>query len=195
MKKINKAILLCLGAALTVGCSTLDEQQEALNLDQTCKFNGSNEKAPDWVCTGNHGSLITGRGSYDRNNASENLSFQIAQQRARADLARKLALNLKTSLNDYESVTGSEFSERLEQHVQGISKSELEMPIEGSRVYASVSGPDGTLYVLVGIDEEMAKQNKRRFVKSSFRDAEALWTKSEADKAYQQLEALLDKTQ
>lgn len=192
MKKFNKVIGLFLSSLIITGCSTMNDKNEDLSAVQGCTFTGTKEKAPDWVCTGNYGELTTGRGSYDRNNASENLSFQIAQQRARADLARKLALNVKTALNDYESVTGSNFDERLEKHAQGITKSELDMPIEGSRVYASVIGPDGTMYILVGLDEEMAKLNKRRFIKSSFQNAEAIWTKNEAEKAYKQLEELLD---
>lgn len=193
MTNTSKTIGLLLGLSLTTACSTVNEFPEAATTKNlACVFDGTNETAPDWVCTGVLDDLVTGIGSYDRNSASQNLSFQIAQQRARADLARKLAIELKASLNDYESITGSGFSERTEKHVQAIGKSEIQMPLSGSRVYASVSDPNGTKYVLVGIDEELAKQNKKRFIKSSFRDAEAKWTKQEAQKAYNELEQLLN---
>ncbi|KZY76016.1 hypothetical protein A3740_13930, partial [Oleiphilus sp. HI0068] len=181
MTNLYKSVGLIIGVSLTAACSTVnDVPQTPAPQTAECNFDGTEKEAPNWVCTGVMGDLVTGRGSYDRNSASENLSFQIAQQRARADLARKLTVDLKAALSDYESITGSGLSERAEKHVQEIGQSELKMPLSGSRVYASVTDPNGVKYVLVGIDEELAKKNKKLFIKSSFRDAEAKWTKEEA---------------
>ncbi|MFT6906603.1 MAG: hypothetical protein ACJAS1_003271 [Oleiphilaceae bacterium] len=195
MNTFFKVSTLGLLISFTYGCSTLDEGKPDLSAlaPDACTFQNTKEEAPMWTCTGEFEGLVAGRGSFKQVNASENLSFQIAQQRARADLARKLLVELKTSLSDYESAAGDAFDARVDTHVQGINKSELQMPLEGSRVYASVTSPDGTLYVLVGLDEDLAKKNKLRAIKNSFRDPAAQWAKSEADKAYDKLEAYLDK--
>ncbi len=195
MKHIIKLSALGLLVGLQYGCSTLDEGKPDLSAleSDACNFSKTDVEAPMWVCTGEFPGLVSGRGSYRQENTSENLTFQIAQQRARADLARKLWVELKSSLNDFESAAGDALDARVDAHVQSVIKSELEMPLEGSRIYASVTGPDGTLYVLVGLDEALAKQNKQRAIKNSFRDPEAQWARSEAEKAYDKLDALLDK--
>ncbi len=195
---MNTVLKMSLNAVFTlslIGCASNENKApdlSALNANN-CYFDASEKEAPMWTCTGEFEGLVTGLGSYKQMNASQNLKFQIAQQRARADLARKLIVQMKTSLNDYESAAGDAYDARVDAHAQSVNKSELVMPLEGSRVYASVTSPDGTLYVLVGLDEALAKKNKQRAIKNSFKDPSAQWAKSEADKAYQQLEQLLER--
>jgi len=182
--------IAALGLALA-GCSTQPESPvQALTEPQTaCEFSGTDQAAPGWVCTGFVAEeLVTGMGEFPPSRASYSLRFQTAEQRARVNLARKLETRLTSSLKDYEEQTGAGMGETVDRVVQNASQSRQSVTLVGSRVYRSVEGPDGTLYVLVGIDRKLAGENLQRLVRSSFGDPAAEHQRSLAREALEELE-------
>ena len=181
---------LVLGLAIA-GCSTQPKTPaEALAGSQNhCHFSGTDQEAPAWVCTGFVAEdLVTGMGAFPPSRASHSLRFQTAAQRARVDLAKKLETRLTSSLKDYEEQTGAGMSETVDRVVQQASQSRQDVTLVGSRVYRSVEGPDGTLYVLVGIDRKLAGENLQRLVRSSYRNPEAAHQRGLAREALEALE-------
>lgn len=191
MTHIRKTIaMLSLGLAIT-GCSTTqtEEQKIVAELATPCFFPDTREEAPDWVCTGYIGDqLVSGIGHFPPSRSSYNLRFQTAEQRARVNLARKLEMRLTSALKDYEEKTGAGMNETVDNFIQNLSSSRQEVTLVGSRVYSSITAPDGSLFVLVGIDKKLASQNLQRLVRSSFNNPEASWQRNLAKDALSELE-------
>jgi hypothetical protein len=182
--------------ALLAACSGTPEKPTYKELTDgaQCYFPDSREDAPEWVCTGHMEKLLTGIGSFPPSQASHNLRFQTAQQRARADLARKFEIQIKGALKDYEDVTGANRNEVVDQYVQNLSSGMIANYLQGSRTYASISGPDGTLYLLMGIDEELAAKNMKRLVRSSYGNAEARYIQDKSDAQFKLLDEAIDRS-
>lgn len=172
------------------GCAVSPQTPEPIRTAQTepCHFEQTRESAPDWVCTGYLEGVITGMGSFPPSNASYNLRFQTAEQRARVSLARQLEIKLNGALKDYESQIGAGTNETIDLVVKNLSQSKQSVSLAGSRVYASTTGPDGTLYLLVGLDEALAAKNMKRLVRSSYGRKDSEWQDKKAEQALQQLE-------
>lgn len=191
MTHIRKIIAtLSLGVAIT-GCSTTQtpKQTATLELAAPCFFPDTREEAPGWVCSGYvNDQLVSGIGQFPASRASYNLRFQTAEQRARVNLARKLEMQLTSALKDFEENTGAGMNETVDKVIQNLSSSRQKVSLVGSRVYSSITAPDGSLFVLVGIDKELASQNLQRLVRSSFNNPEASWQRGLAKDALNQLE-------
>lgn len=191
MNHIRKAIVLVsLGLVLT-GCSINQTPQQQIEAETAlpCYFPDTREEAPGWVCTGHIGDqLVSGVGQFPPSQASYNLRFQTAEQRARVNLSRKLEMQLTSALKDYEENTGAGMNETVDRVIENLSSSRQKVTLVGSRVYSSITGPDGSLFVLVGIDKALASQNLQRLVRSSFDNPEASWQRNLAKDALSELE-------
>lgn len=111
-----------------------------------CLFPNSHKRAPAWVCKPQaRGWAVTAVGSAAKSDAGIAFMEQQAAADARVQLVRRLrgGDTRKSTASD-----GAEITETT--HVS----------LRGSKILKSVYGPDGTLYVLVGHDEEGANRLK-----------------------------------
>lgn len=191
LKMIASSVTLAFIAA----CSSQPEAPTTaeINKDNPCYFERTKEEAPDWICTGYMEGLITGIGTFPPSQASYDLRFQTAQQRGRVDIGFKMETKLKAAIKEYYSVTGTNANERIDQHIKKVSTSQLSIVLQGTRAYSSVTGPDGTLFVLMGLDEKLAAQNLKGMIKSSFGDREAAFVEDKAEKEFKKLEESVDR--
>ena len=176
---------------LLAGCSSTPKLPEVATLP--CYFPYSKEEAPMWICTGYVEGLITGIGIFPKSEAGYNLKFQTAQQRARVDLLEKFEIRIKAVIKDYEDVTGASSNVISDQFIQQVSLGRIANTLQGSRTYASITGPDGALYVLVGIDKEIAANNIKRMARSSYDNAEAQYINDKAEKQFKALDEHIDR--
>lgn len=185
IKQITSVTLLTTAMGFMAGCSTTPEAPDpllGLN-EEPCVFELTDEEAPDWVCTGYLKGKFTATGMFPPSPASRNLRFNTAEQRARVELARKLNVELTGALQDYERTTGQGKNATVDLVVENLSQSKTQVSLSGTRTYASVTGPDGALYVLVGMDKSIAAKNMNKLVNSSYRNVEAKHQISASDKA------------
>lgn len=186
IKLITSIALISLGA-----CSSIDKQDAIThsNDEPPCYFPNSDTKedAPQWVCTRQLPNLISGIGYYEGSDSSFNLAFQIAQQRARADLARVLTVSLKSNQSDFIATTKTQNGAMLDERSEAVNHSEVEKVLRGTRVYRSVTDSNSTLYVLVGIDKKIEKSKYARGIQSSYQNNEAKYVKQEAETALNNL--------
>jgi hypothetical protein len=104
-----------------------------------CLFPNSSKRAPVWVCKPQaRGWAVTAVGSAAKSEAG--IAFM--EQQAAADARTKLARSLRQGAT--RTTTGSDGAL--------ITETSNET-IRGSKIIKSVYGPDGTLYVLVGLEE------------------------------------------
>ncbi|MFD2230676.1 hypothetical protein [Alkalimarinus sediminis] len=189
IKLVTNTTLLTTVMGFVAGCSTTSEAPDpmlGLNVEP-CVFESTTKEAPEWVCSGYLEGKFTATGMFPPSPASRNLRFNTAVQRARTELARKLNVTLTGALEDYERTTGQGKNATVDLVVENLSQSKTQVSLNGTRTYTSVTGPDGSLYVLVGMDEEIAARNINKIVQSSYRNQEAQWQSAEADKAFDEI--------
>jgi len=184
-----RTILLVLTVTLLSACSSIDNKPDFSDVTiEECFFPGTDEEtAPDWVCTANVDGLITGLGYYPNADNSFNLARQVAQQRARVDLARKLKVFVLGELDDRSVSTGSLSNTTLEEYQSDITTSVTKSALRGTKIYNSVTDENGGLFILVAIDEELAKSRIAQQIQSAYRNDEAAFIKQESTEAISDL--------
>lgn len=112
-----------------------------------CVFPKSKKRAPSWVCNPQtDGLALAAVGSTPKSGAGFSFMEQMAAADARMHLAREL----------HKPAQGKPASD---EENAAISKTANDS-LAGIKVLKSVYSPNGTLYVLVGLDEEGAKKLK-----------------------------------
>ena len=130
------ATLVLSGYALADTPSTADTK---VKKTKKCLFPKSKKRAPDWVCNAHaDGLAVAAVGSAVKSGAG--LSFM--EQMATADARTHLAQNLRGSVQ--KKVAGSDGAP---------TTRIIDESLQDTKVIKSAYGPDGTLYVLVGLDE------------------------------------------
>lgn len=113
---------------------------------QTCLLPNSHKRAPAWVCKPQaRGWAVAAVGSAAKSDAG--IAFM--EQQAAADARTKLVRRLRGG--DTRKSTASD----------GAVITETTHELRGSKILKSVYGPDGTLYVLVGHEEDSPNRLKK----------------------------------
>lgn len=142
-------VLLCAAMVVSHGAwsETLTEQPSNTTVKKVkrCLFTHSTKRAPLWVCKPHaEGLAVAAVGSATKSRAG----FAHMQQMALADARMHLAQILS------ESAHPTAKSESDSAVVTKIANESL----EGTKIIKSTSGPHGSLYVLIGIDEASAQK-------------------------------------
>ncbi|OGS95657.1 MAG: hypothetical protein A3H31_09725 [Gallionellales bacterium RIFCSPLOWO2_02_FULL_57_47] len=120
-----------------------------------CLFPKSRKRAPSWVCGAPaDGSAMTAVGSAVKSGAGISFMEQMAAADARMKLARNLRGTGQKASAGSADVAGRDTAESDSALTTRIADESL----QGTKIMKKASGPDGTLYVLVGIDAEMAQK-------------------------------------
>ncbi|MDO8263062.1 MAG: LPP20 family lipoprotein [Gallionella sp.] len=131
-----------------------------------CLFPKSRKRAPLWVCNAPvDGLAVTAVGSAAKSGAGISFMEQMAAADARVRLARNLreALNLRGSvqknLSGQQKIAGSANSANKDtaDRDSALITRITDESLQGTKVMKSAYGPDGTLYVLVGLDAASAQ--------------------------------------
>jgi len=144
-----------LGATPTTTASATAVDAKAKKTKK-CVFPKSMKRAPSWVCNGRaDGLAVTAVGSAAKSGAGISFMEQMAAADARVHLARNLHGSIKIS--GKRKISGSKDS------ATGVAADQdsaliTDASLEGTKIIKSAYGPDGTLYVLVGLDEASAQK-------------------------------------
>jgi hypothetical protein len=116
-----------------------------------CLFTQSSKRAPLWVCDAlAEGLVVTAVGSAPKSKAGFAHMQQMALADARTHLAQKLNVTSPSKVAGDAEMANKNATESGNPIITKIT----EVSLEGTQVIKRVSGPDGTLYVLIGLDEE-----------------------------------------
>lgn len=188
---MNKLLITVCAGVLVGACSSVEKEPNPIaNIDpEKCYFPKiqPREEAPNWVCTGHVPDVVTGVGIYSNPNADYNLAFQIGQQRARADLAQKLDIAINRIKEDYQSMIETGAVSIKDDFNRITTRTEIDRSLSGSRTIHSIMDPEGKLYVLVGLDVELAKSNLKQALQGSFNNPEAAHVTQMAEQALERL--------
>ena len=159
MKKL--LLFVSIVGMLMVGCSSKEvKTTENTKVVKTGKFSG-----PDWVIgkTGDHFAAV---GRFKVGKADEQYAINQATMQARAELGRMMESTVNSLMKDSaELIRGNEdvFAKTSKDTLQQFSTTTL----KGSKVidvYYNESPDSDTLYVLVGVNEKIVKQNLQNYL-------------------------------
>jgi hypothetical protein len=160
-----------------------------------CVFpTSSNDAAPLWICDEPvEGVAVSAVGSAEKSAAGEAFMKQMAATSARVMLARRMKVQMADMLQQSLQARGVASQEILDRVKTSVTKQITNETLVGTRIYKSIISPDGTMFVLVGLDEASVRQVSERAIKASMNNDAGLWQQLRADKAQDELAAEIAK--
>lgn len=175
----------------------------ALTLSLTACFGGGAQKvatpdctfpdapavaAPGWVCDEPvEGLAVSAVGSADKSGAGLNFMKQQATTAARVQLAQMMKVQVQNMVKQFAETTGVGDSETVDMVNSSVTKQLTDETLVGTRMYKSKTSPNGTLYVLVGLDDNAATLINETALKTSMNNEKALWQKFQSQKGHDEL--------
>lgn len=187
MSKITNALLTAAVALTVAACSSAPAKVEPV---AECVFPGSDKAAPLWVCDAPvEGMAVGAVGSAPRSDAGIAFMKQMAATEARVQLAQNMKVQVQNMIKQYAETTGAGSKETVDRVNTSVTKQITDQTLQGTKIFRSIQAPDGTLYVLVGLDENSAQKLTETAVKTSMNNDQAAWQQFKAQKGQDELAA------
>jgi hypothetical protein len=185
-RKINvlliSAVALCIAA-----CSASPSKSEKV---AECVFPGSDKVAPLWVCDAPvEGMAVGAVGAASKSDAGVGFMKQMAATDARVQLAQNMRVHVQNMIKQYVETTGAASKETVDRVNTSVTKQITDQTLTGTRIFRSIVAPDGTMYVLVGLDDAAAQKLTESAVKTSMGNDQAAWQQFRAQKGQDELAA------
>ncbi len=192
-KKLNLMLIAVAGLGLAA-CSTPPKVEDVKVAVAECVFPNSDKAAPLWVCDGPvEGVAVAATGSFPKSAAGTDFMKQQAATAARVKLAQQMKVHVQNSIKQYAETTGAGDKETVDQVYTSTSKQITDQSLVGTKIFRSAQGPDGAMYVLIGMDEVTTQKLTESVIKTSMNNEKALWQKFQAGKAQDELAADIGK--
>ena len=190
---MNRLICVMLAAIVAggmAGCGSSPTKEDKLAKLAECVFPNSKEPAPGWVCDEPvEGMPITAMGSAAKSDAGHDFMKQMAATGARVQLAQNMRVQVQNMIKQYVETTGAASKETVDRVNTSVTKQITDQSLQGTRILKSITGPDGTLYVLMGLDTAGAQQLTEAAIKTSMNNDQAAWQQFRAQKGQDELAA------
>ena len=187
MSKIINALLVF---AVTLGIAACSSSPAKPDKMAECTFPNSKEAAPGWVCDQPvEGMSVTAMGSAAKSDAGYDFMKQMAATAARLQLAQNMKVQVQNMIKQYVETTGAASKETVDRVNTSVTKQITDQSLQGTKIVKSISGPDGSLYVLVGLDTTGAQQLTEAAIKTSMGNDQAAWQQFRAQKGQDELAA------
>lgn len=189
---MNKAGILVASIALSsllTGCG--DTKKDVAD----CVFpDAPGTAAPGWVCSEPvEGVEVSAVGSAVKSGAGQGFMKQMASTDARVQLASNMKTHVRNMVKQYVETTGAADSETVDKVMTSVTKQITNETLIGTRVFKTRTSPNGTLYVLLGMDEATAEQGTQQALKTSMKNERALWQQFKSSKSQDELAAEISK--
>ena len=190
MRKFVYVLLSAVIASGIAGCGSAPTKAEKLAQLADCTFPNSKEPAPGWVCDQPVEDMpVTAVGSAAKSDAGHEFMKQMAATGARVQLAQNMKVQVQNMIKQYVETTGAASKETVDRVNTSVTKQITDQSLQSTRIVRSVTGPDGTLYVLMGLDESMAQKLTEAAIKTSMNNDQAAWQQFRAKKGQDELAA------
>jgi hypothetical protein len=146
---LSMAMVLSIGALTSTQVAAATEAK--VKKAKKCLFPKSRKRAPSWVCDAHaEGMAAAAVGSFAKSKAGLSHMEQMAAADARANLVRDLHASVQNKIKGSSQNTAGEDGALIDK----ITSDSL----EGSRIMKRAYAPNGTIYVLVGLDQANANK-------------------------------------
>ena len=187
--KVKNSLFTVSSVALSVlltACSP-DTRPPAL----ACAFpDAPNTEAPSWVCDEPvEGVEVSAVGSAEKSGAGHSFMKNMAATDARVQLAQGMKVHVSNMVKQYAETTGAASSETVDKVNTSVTKQITDASLVGTKIYKSRTSPNGTLYVLLGMDSASAATATQEALRTSMNNDKALWQQFKAQKGQDELAA------
>lgn len=190
MRKIIYVLLSVVAVIGITGCSSAPTKEKVAVAVPDCVFPGSDKAAPGWVCDQPvDGIPVAAVGSAAKSDAGHDFMKQMAATGARVQLAQNMKVQVQNMIKQYVETTGAASKETVDRVNTSVTKQITDQSLQGTKILKSLSGPDGTLYILVGLDTAAAQQLTEAAIKTSMGNDQALWQQFKAKGGQEELAA------
>ena len=126
-------------------------------------------------------------GSAAKSDAGLDFMRQMAATGARVQLAQSMKVHVQDLITMFAETTGAASKETVDRANKSVIKLITDQTLQGTKIMKSITGPDGTLYVLVGLDTAGAQQLTEAAIKTSMGNDQAAWQQFRAQKGQDEL--------
>jgi hypothetical protein len=175
-------------AMFLTACSSTDE----VKLDfADCVFpDAPSADAPGWVCDQPvEGVAVSAVGVAEKSAAGYSFMKNMAATDARVQLAQAMKVHVQNMVKQYAETTGAADTETVDKVNTSVTKQITDESLVGTKVFKTVSSPNGDLYVLLGMDAASAATVTQNALKTSMNNDKALWQQFKAQKGQDELAA------
>ncbi len=188
-----KASVAFCAAVLLTSCSSSPKKKPKVAV-AGCVFPNTNVAAPGWVCDEPVAGIdVSAVGIAEKSKAGISFMKDIAAADARGKLVEQFKVLVDKMVKSYFGTTGGANSETVDRAAESVLKTVSSDVLVGSKVYKSRTGPNGNLYVLVGLDAAATQKAAEERVRTSMNNDQALWQQFKAQKAHDELAAEIAK--
>jgi len=185
-KKLNLLLISAVALGLAACAATPAKKEVAAE----CVFPNSDKAAPLWVCDGPvEGVSVAATGSFPKSAAGIDFMKQQAATSARVKLAQQMKTHVQNSIKQYAETTGAGDKETVDQVYTATTKQITDQTLVGTKIFRSAQAPDGSIFVLIGMDEAATQKLTETAIKTSMNNERALWQKFQAGKSQDELAA------
>ena len=203
---MNKFSGIILGAFFLVffGVSCTSEkvippskEKQAREDTHSCHFS-DNSRAPDWICmraaAKQQGAEVSAVGIFPKSKRGLGFQRTQAQLNGRTELATQMKVRVAQMIKNHAENTGQGDEETVDAVASATRKAISKETLIGSEELVWTTDPaDGTTYSLMALDSIKAEKTAEEAVKTSYKNNRALYQKFLGKKAYEELEAEIEK--
>ncbi len=193
MKKTIVTLSTALIVPLMLASCGSNEMKQASSAPQQihdCVFPNTNVGAPGWICDEPvPGVAVSAVGIAEPSKAGMSFQKDMAAASARGQLAEQMKVQVGKMVKKYLATTGVGKSETVDAAASSTLKTITSEKLVASRIYKSRTGPNGRLFVLVGLDPDNKARAVQEAVSTSMKNDRALWQQFKAKQSFDEMAA------
>jgi hypothetical protein len=190
--KMRNSVKLLSAAAITVILSACGSSEEVKQVAECVFPDAPDSAAPGWICDEPvEGVAVSAVGSAEKSKAGNSFMKNMAATDARVQLAQAMKVHVENLVKQYAETTGAADSETVDKVNTSVTKQITDQTLVGTKIFKTRTSPNGTLYVLLGMDDSAAAQATENAVKTSMNNDRALWQQFKAQKGQDELAAAI----
>ena len=182
-------IAIAASAGLLTACGGDEVKQAAPD----CVFPDAPEVvAPGWVCDEPvEGIAVSAVGTAEKSGAGMSFMKNMAATDARVQLAQAMKVQVQNMVKQYVETTGAATSETVDKVNTSVTKQITDESLVGTKIFKTRTSPNGTLYVLLGMDGGATAKAAEEALRTSMNNDRALWQQFKAQKGQDELAAAI----
>lgn len=191
-KKIKSIVVLLAVNLLVASCATnaKDNISVVASPVPDCVFPNTEKPAPDWICdVPLPGLAMQAVGVAEKSKAGMSYMRDLAKLNAQGDMVEQYRVNVDKRVKAYLGSTGIGNEETIDKAASSTKKSISSGSLRGAKVYRSRVGPDGRLYMLIGLSPQADKALMKESIRTSMKNDQALWQEFKAQKSHDEMAA------
>jgi hypothetical protein len=186
MKITNKYYMLGIAVLTALLAACGGEVKQAA---PDCVFpDAPSTSAPGWICDEPvEGIGVAAVGTAEKSAAGHSFMKNMAATDARVQLAQRMKVHVQNMVKQYAETTGAASTETVDKVNTSVTKQITDQTLVGTKTYKTRVSPNGTMYLLLGMDEKSTATATQEALRTSMNNDNALWQQFKAQKGQDEL--------